>query len=238
MIYEVHKANTRGYANHGWLETSHSFSFASYYNPERIHFGALRVLNDDKIGAGAGFSTHPHNNMEIITIPLKGALAHKDSMGNGTIIQTGDVQVMSAGTGIQHSEYNASETEICEIFQIWIFPNLKDVAPRYDQYTYKDDFKSNAWNQILSPNKDDKGVWIHQYAWMNLAEFDSEQFIEYDLHDSNKNGLYLLVVEGEVEIENEKLGRRDAIALFDLEKMKIYVSSHTKVLLIEIPLAL
>ena len=176
--------------------------------------------------------------MEIITIPLKGALAHKDSMGNGTIIQTGDVQVMSAGTGIQHSEYNASDSEICEIFQIWIFPNQKDVVPRYDQYTYKNDYQFNTWNQILSPNNNDKGVWIHQQAWMNLAEFDSEQYIEYDIHDSNKNGIYLLVIEGEIEIENEKLERRDAIALFDLEKMKINILKQSKVLLIEIPLAI
>jgi redox-sensitive bicupin YhaK (pirin superfamily) len=238
MIYEIHKATARGYANHGWLETSHSFSFASYYDPEKIHFGALRVLNDDKIEAGYGFPTHPHNNMEIITIPLSGSLAHKDSMGNGTIIQTGDVQVMSAGTGIQHSEYNASETEACELFQIWIFPNQKDVVPRYDQYTYKDDFKVNAWNQILSPHNDDTGVWIHQQAWMNLAEFDSDQQTSYALHDANKNGIYLLVVEGEVEFEGEKLGKRDACALFDLQELNLTVKNKSKVLVIEVPLAI
>ena len=168
----IHKAATRGVANHGWLHSFHSFSFASYYNPERIHFGALRVLNDDTVSGGMGFGAHPHDNMEIISIPLQGDLEHKDSMGNTTVIKHGDIQVMSAGTGIQHSEYNKNKEEQVKFLQIWIFPNKKDVTPRYDQITLDVKDRQNQLQQILSPNADDAGVWIHQDAWIHMATMD------------------------------------------------------------------
>src|SRR5210317_195033 len=167
----LHKANTRGIANHGWLNSHHSFSFANYYNPERMHFGVLRVLNDDVVAPGKGFGTHPHDNMEIVSIPLEGDLEHKDSMGNSATIKQGDVQVMSAGTGVFHSEFNKNEDSEVKFLQIWIFPREKNVEPRYDQVSLRDIEKKNQFYQVLSPNKDDKGVWIHQDAWFNLGNF-------------------------------------------------------------------
>jgi len=160
----LHKANTRGHADHGWLNAYHSFSFASWYNPDRVQFGMLRVLNDDTVAAGMGFGTHPHDNMEIITIPLEGDLAHKDSMGNAATIKTGDVQVMSAGTGIQHSEFNPNADQHTKLFQIWLFPKFRNVEPRYQQITLDKSLEKNDFAQILSPNADDAGVWIHQDA--------------------------------------------------------------------------
>jgi redox-sensitive bicupin YhaK (pirin superfamily) len=169
----VHKANERGHANHGWLNAYHSFSFANWYNPEKVQFGMLRVLNDDTIAAGMGFGTHPHDNMEIITIPFEGDLAHKDSMGNGTTIKSGDIQVMSAGTGIQHSEFNPNHNHHTKLFQIWLFPKYRNVAPRYQQITLDKSLEKNDFAQILSPNPDDAGVWIHQDAWFYLSDFDN-----------------------------------------------------------------
>ena len=165
----IHKAETRGHANHGWLNSHHSFSFANYYNPERMNFGVLRVLNDDQVQKGQGFGTHPHDNMEIISIPLEGDLEHKDSMGNTTVIKEGEIQVMSAGTGIQHSEYNKNLDKDVKFLQIWIFPNQKNVTPRYDQISITELAEDNKFYQILSPNKDDQGVWIHQDAWFNMG---------------------------------------------------------------------
>ena len=170
----LHKANTRGNANHGWLNAFHSFSFGSWYNPERVQFGTLRVLNDDTIAGGMGFGTHPHDNMEIITIPLEGDLAHKDSMGNSAVIKTGDIQVMSAGTGVEHSEFNPNADLQTKLFQIWLFPKYRDVAPRYQQITLDKSLQKNNFAQILSPNQDDEGVWIHQDAWFYLSDFDDD----------------------------------------------------------------
>ena len=166
----LHKADTRGHANHGWLDTHHSFSFANYHNPERMHFGVLRVLNDDRVAEGRGFGTHPHDNMEIISIPLEGDLEHKDSMGNVAVIKEGDVQVLSAGTGISHSEYNMNQDSEVKFLQIWVFPNKKQVEPRYDQISVRDIEKENQLYQILSPSMDDQGVWIHQNAWFSLGK--------------------------------------------------------------------
>ncbi|MGB1992707.1 MAG: pirin family protein, partial [Flavobacteriaceae bacterium] len=165
-----HPSDTRGYANHGWLEARHSFSFASWYQPDRLHFGALRVLNDDIIQGGMGFGTHPHDNMEIVTIPLKGDLEHKDSMGNSAVIREGDIQVMSAGTGVQHSEYNNSPDKEINLFQLWLFPNKRNVTPRYDQLPIRSLHQKNEFFQILSPSADDEGVWIHQDAWMHMLD--------------------------------------------------------------------
>ena len=166
-----HAAATRGHQDHGWLKANHSFSFANWHNPERVHFGALRVLNDDYIAAGTGFGTHPHDNMEIITIPLVGDLTHQDSMGHSAVICEGDIQVISAGTGIYHSEQNKRQDSQVELLQLWLFPNEQNVSPRYDQISIRDLKKENTFYQILSPNKEDEGSWIYQDDWMCLGEF-------------------------------------------------------------------
>ena len=231
----LHKASSRGYANHGWLETSHSFSFANYYNPERVHFGALRVLNDDSIAGGMGFGTHPHDNMEIITIPLLGDLAHKDSMGNGTTIKSGDIQVMSAGTGIKHSEFNANAEDKVELLQIWLFPNKRDVTPRYDQITLDETKMKNQLHQILSPSVDDDGVWIHQNAWFHLGEFEAGKTFEYDLKDKN-NGVYVFLIDGQLTANDQLLERRDGFGLWETESVCFETKTASKLLIIEVPM--
>ena len=231
----VHKAETRGHANHGWLDSHHTFSFANYYNQERIHFGALRVLNDDVVDGGKGFSMHPHDNMEIISIPLEGDLEHKDSMGNTAIIKEGDVQVMSAGTGILHSEYNKNENIKVKFLQIWIFPNKKDVVPRYDQISLKDIEKRNDFFQILSPNKDDQGVWIYQEAWLYLGKFDKGIETEYFLK-KNGNGVYLFMLEGEIEINGKILNKRDGLGIWEITSLNIKTISDSSILLMEVPM--
>lgn len=230
-----HKADTRGHANHGWLKTYYSFSFANYYDPERIHFGALRVLNDDTIDAGEGFGTHPHDNMEIITIPLSGDLEHKDSMGNSGVIRNGEIQVMSAGTGIQHSEFNHNKNLELKLLQIWVFPNKRNVEPRYDQISIKDLEKENELFQIVSPNKNDKGVWIHQDAWFHLGNLKQGWDGEYQLKGNN-HGVYIFVIEGEITVENKLLGKRDGFGISEIKKFSIKAENDSKVLLIEIPM--
>lgn len=231
----IHREDTRGHANHGWLDAKHSFSFANYYNPERVHFGVLRVLNDDKIAGGKGFGTHPHDNMEIITIPLEGALEHKDSMGNGSIIKAGDVQVMSAGTGIQHSEFNANKKDDVRLFQIWVFPRNKGVEPRYDQISTQNIQKENEFYQILSPSSEDQGVWIHQDAWFHIGTFDEGQTKSYDIKKKG-NGVYAMVVDGSIEVNGETLNQRDAIGIWDIETFKLTTKSKARVLLLEVPM--
>ncbi|MFN5189394.1 MAG: pirin family protein, partial [Chitinophagia bacterium] len=191
----LHTADSRGDANHGWLHSKHSFSFASYYNPEKIHFGVLRVLNDDFVAAGMGFGLHPHDNMEIISIPLEGDLAHQDSMGNHTVIKHGDIQVMSAGTGVKHSEMNHNKDKPVKFLQIWVIPNKKDVTPRYDQITLNPANRINTLEQILSPNADDAGVWIHQDAWFHIGKFDLDFATNYKVKKVG-NGLYAFVLYG------------------------------------------
>ena len=231
----LHKANTRGHANHGWLQANHSFSFANYYNPERMHFGVLRVLNDDTIAPAMGFPTHPHDNMEIITIPLEGDLEHKDNMGNGTIIKNGDIQVMSAGTGITHSEFNANKGEYCKLLQIWLFPNKRNVTPRYDQIATRSLAKENSLYQVLSPNKDDDGVWIHQNAWFNIGEYDKPTTETYSLH-KKENGVYLFVIEGKLNIDNHSLEKRDGYGTWDTDEIEFTAEKSSKVLLMELPM--
>ncbi|MEC8885070.1 MAG: pirin family protein, partial [Bacteroidota bacterium] len=204
----LHKSETRGDANHGWLHSKHTFSFANYYDPQRMNFGVLRVLNDDKVSGGMGFGTHPHQNMEIISIPLSGDLEHQDSMGNTTVIKEGDIQVMSAGTGVQHSEYNKNKDEEVRFLQIWVIPHTQNVEPRYDQITLKKEDRKNKLQQVLSPNKEDAGVWIHQDAWFNMVDLDADKAVTYDFNLAS-NGLYLFVLEGSVEVADEKLERRD-----------------------------
>lgn len=233
----LHKAETRGTANHGWLKANFSFSFANYYNPERMHFGVLRVMNDDYIAAGMGFGTHPHDNMEIITIPLEGALEHKDSMGNGAIIQNGDIQCMSAGTGIMHSEFNPNKDKQANTLQIWVFPNKRDVKPRYDQLTYSKLYKQNELLQILSPSADDEGVWIHQNAWFFLGKFDENHTTSYSIKEK-ENGVYVFVIKGSIEIDGQELKPRDGYGVWDASKISIKaLSKDAEILLMDVPMS-
>lgn len=231
----LHKAGTRGHADHGWLSSYQSFSFASYYNPERMHFGALRVLNDDTVDPGMGFGKHPHDNMEIISIPLEGDLEHKDSMNNVAVIKNGDIQAMSAGTGIYHSEYNNDRNKDVKFLQIWIYPNKKNVEPRYDQLTLSLEDRHNKLQQILSPNAGDAGVWIHQDAWFHLGKFDKGVATEYTIKKSG-NGVYAFIISGEVEINNQVLNTRDALGIWDTDKFTITANSEAEFLLIDVPM--
>lgn len=234
----LHKANTRGHANHGWLDSHHSFSFANYHNPDRMHFGVLRVLNDDRVDAGMGFGTHPHDNMEIISIPLEGDLEHKDSMGNTAVIRKGDIQVMSAGTGIYHSEYNKNKDQLTKFLQIWVYPNKKNVTPRYDQITLNEADRRNKLQQIISPNADDEGVWIHQDAWFHLGKFDKDFTTEYKIKKEG-NGIYAFVIKGDVTIGNINLNQRDALGIWDTSAINITAASQdAELLLIEVPMVL
>ncbi|WP_418264832.1 pirin family protein [Flavobacterium faecale] len=231
----LHTADTRGNANHGWLNAFHSFSFANWYNPDRIQFGTLRVLNDDTIAGGMGFGTHPHNNMEIITIPFEGDLAHKDSMGNSSIIKSGDIQVMSAGSGIQHSEFNPNADQQTKLFQIWLFPNKKDVTPRYQQITLDQAAQKNNFAQILSPNAEDEGVWIHQDAWFYLADFDADFSKTYAIKKPG-NGVYIMVISGTIMVDGQLLNTRDAIGITDFETLEITAKTAAKFLIMDIPM--
>ncbi len=232
----LHKAETRGHANHGWLDSHHTFSFANYYNPERMHFGVLRVLNDDRVDAGMGFGTHPHDNMEIISIPLEGDLEHKDSMGNTSVIKHGDIQVLSAGTGITHSEYNRNKDRLTKFLQIWVFPNKKGVTPRYDQITLDLKDRHNKFQQILSPDKDDAGVWIHQDAWFHLGKFDKDFKTEYTIKRKG-NGAYIFVLKGDVTINDQALNERDGMGIWDTDKFTFTSNSKdAEVLLMDVPM--
>lgn len=231
----LHKADTRGHADHGWLNAYHSFSFANWYNPDRIQFGVLRVLNDDTIDPGMGFGTHPHDNMEIITIPLEGDLAHKDSMGNTETIKTGDIQVMSAGTGVQHSEFNPNGDQRTKLFQIWLFPKVRNVKPRYQQITLDTAEQKNNFAQILSPNPDDAGVWIHQDAWFHLSDFEAGFSKQYELKKEG-NGLYAFVISGTITIDGQELETRDGLGITDFKTLDIKATSDAKFLLMEIPM--
>jgi redox-sensitive bicupin YhaK (pirin superfamily) len=231
----LHTAATRGKADHGWLKSFHTFSFAGYYNPERVSFGALRVLNDDVVNGGYGFGEHPHDNMEIISIPLEGELKHKDSMGNEAIIKAGEIQVMSAGTGIYHSEFNAKPNEAAKFLQIWVFPNKRDVEPRYDQMalSYRD--KKNEFVQVLSPNAEDEGVWIYQDAWFNLAKFDAGTTKNYTFNKAG-NGVYAFVLKGEVEVDGNKLQERDGFGIWDTTNFNLTATTDAEFLLMEVPM--
>ncbi|MBK9107795.1 MAG: pirin family protein [Saprospiraceae bacterium] len=232
----LHKANTRGNANHGWLNSYHTFSFANYYNPERMHFGALRVLNDDTVQSGMGFPRHPHDNMEIISIPLEGDLEHKDSMGNVAVIRNGDVQVMSAGSGIHHSEYNKNKEKLVKFLQIWVFPNKKNVTPRYDQITLLTKDRKNKLQQILSPSPNDAGVWIHQNAWFHIGKFDNGISLPYNIRKTG-NGVYAFVLKGNFSINQIKLSSRDGLGIWDTKMINITSESPgSELLLMEVPM--
>lgn len=230
----LHTANTRGAADHGWLKSFHSFSFAGYYNPDRIHFGALRVLNDDFVTGGMGFGEHPHDNMEIISIPLEGELQHKDSLGNTATIKAGEIQVMSAGTGVYHAEYNPDSENPAKFLQIWVFPNKRNVEPRYDQITIDKDTR-NEFVQVLSPNADDAGVWIYQDAWFNMGRFDAETSKTYTFHKEG-NGAYIFVLKGNIKIDGQDVNTRDGFGIWDTAKFEISASTEAEFLIMEVPM--
>jgi hypothetical protein len=233
----IHKAETRGKANHGWLNSHHTFSFANYHNPERMNFGVLRVLNDDIVQAGMGFGTHPHQNMEIISIPLEGDLEHKDSMGNVAVIREGDVQVLSAGTGITHSEYNKNKDKEVKFLQIWIFPKEKNLTPRYGQISIREIAKDNEFYQVLSPNKNDQGVWINQDAWFHIGKFNKGNSDTYNIKKEG-NGVYAFILDGEAEINGEKLSKRDGMGVWDIDSINVTAADDARVLLMEVPMTL
>ncbi|HMO62506.1 MAG TPA: pirin family protein [Ferruginibacter sp.] len=232
----LHKAATRGHANHGWLNSYHSFSFASYYNPERIHFGALRVLNDDTVTGGMGFGTHPHDNMEIISIPLEGDLEHKDSMGNTAVIRKGDVQVMSAGTGIYHSEYNKNKNEAAKFLQIWVYPNKKNVKPRYGQATLNKADRHNTLQTIISPNAKNE-LWIQQDAWFSMGNLDKDITVKYNLKKEG-NGVYVFVLAGDITVNGQQLQTRDGFGIWNVQTLNIKADSPAEVLLMEVPMTI
>ena len=231
-----HAADSRGDANHGWLKSKHTFSFANYHNPERMGFGALRVINDDFVIAGQGFGKHSHRDMEIISIPLSGKLGHGDNIGNNGIIETGEIQVMSAGTGITHSEMNGDDNEAVKFLQIWVIPNKMNVEPRYQQIRMDDILKPNEFNQVLSPNADDAGVWIHQDAWFSMGDFDKGITQTYELKNPN-NGVYIFVISGKVVVNGNTLDTRDGLGVWDTKNFTMDVEEDAKVLLMEVPMS-
>jgi quercetin 2,3-dioxygenase len=231
----LHKADTRGHADHGWLKANHSFSFAGYYDEDRLHFGALRVLNDDQIAANMGFGTHPHDNMEIITIPLEGELVHKDSMGNTGIISKGEIQVMSAGTGIRHSEYNNSPDKELRLLQIWLFPEKRNVEPRYDQKKYSLEETHNNLLNVVSPMGSPAGIHIYQQAWFSLGKLDKDFSTIYKLNKKD-NGVYAFVIAGDVSINGEQLNRRDALGITEADSFAIKAGTDAELLLMEVPM--
>jgi len=233
----LHPEATRGTANYGWLQAKYSFSFSNYFDPNRTQFGVLRVLNDDVVAPAMGFGTHPHKNMEIVTIPQSGGVKHRDSMGNEGIVPAGDVQVMSAGSGVEHSELNASASEALKLFQIWVFPDTEDVTPRYDQRPIKDMLVSNAFSAVVKPKSvaKENELWIHQDAYFNIGEFTKDTTTTYHLN-SPGHGIYILVVEGNAEVDGDVLGSRDAIGIWDTDRVSISVSKNSRVLLIEVPM--
>jgi redox-sensitive bicupin YhaK (pirin superfamily) len=232
----IHKANTRGFVDFGWLQSHHTFSFGSYHHPERIHFGALRVLNDDTVASAMGFGKHPHDNMEIISIPLEGDLEHKDSMGNTAVIRQGDIQVMSAGTGIFHSEYNRNKDRQTKFLQIWVFPNQKNVTPRYDQKTLNVDSRINKLQMVLSSTPNEEGVWIHQDARFYMGKFDKGIVATHTIKSPN-HGVYAFILSGNWEINGISLETRDGLGISDTSEISVTaLSDQAEILLMEVPM--
>lgn len=235
MKTSMHKAATRGHANHGWLDSWHTFSFASYYDPQRVHFGALRVLNDDTVAPGKGFGMHPHDNMEIISIPLEGDLEHQDSLGNKQVIRQGDVQVMSAGTGVAHSEKNRNDDRPVKFLQIWVFPNKRDVEPRYAQKTFSEREKHNTLVTVVSPMGEKSGVNIYQDAWFSMGKLDNGITLTYDVKREG-NGVYAFLIEGDATINDVVMNRRDGLGISDEKHLTITANSNAEILLMEVPM--
>lgn len=231
----LHRAETRGHANHGWLDSHHTFSFAGYQDPSRVHFGMLRVLNDDIVKGGMGFGRHPHDNMEIVSIPLRGALEHGDNTGGHGIIRSGEVQIMSAGSGIAHSEKNASSTEDVNFLQIWVFPKERNIQPRYEQKLFESKDRVNKFQVVVSPEKNETSLWINQDAWFNLASLKKDSVTDYKLHDSS-HGVYAFIIEGNVTINGQPLNKRDGFGVWDTDSVSVTASDDAEVLLIEVPM--
>lgn len=231
----IHRADTRGNANHGWLKSRHTFSFANYYDPERIHFGALRVLNDDSVKGGMGFGAHPHENMEIVSIVLDGELAHSDNTGNKEVIRKNDVQIMSAGTGVVHSEFNASKTDDVNFLQIWVMPSERNVAPRYDQQTFDPAGRENALQVVISPDRKAGALWLHQDTWFSLGKFDAGKSFSI-IPKAPGTGSYLFLLSGELKVDGDVLQTRDAIGLSDYDHADIAVLKPAEFLLIDVPM--
>mgnify|MGYP000265951760 CR=1 FL=1 len=232
----LHKAATRGYFDHGWLQTAHTFSFADYYDPERVHFGALRVLNDDRIAPGTGFGMHAHRNMEIVSIPLRGGLEHRDSMGHVSVLHKGEVQVMSAGTGVHHSESNLSKDETTEFLQIWVFPNKQNVPPRYENAVISDLIRKNEISEIVSPYPGNgKGLWIYQQAWFSIADLDKDSLQLYKMKSKESLGVYIFIIEGSIELKDLTLKRRDGVGVYDTDEVEFKATEKSRALLIEVP---
>jgi redox-sensitive bicupin YhaK (pirin superfamily) len=231
----IQRSEDRGAANHGWLNAKHSFSFANYYNPEKMSFGLLRVFNDDNIAAGMGFGSHPHDNMEIVTIPLRGSLQHKDSMGTSSVITSGEVQIMSAGTGITHSEFNSSSTEDLQLFQLWVFPKERNIKPRYDQHKFDALDKADSFTTVVSPNAEDNAMWINQDAFFTLGNFTQDIDNEYKIKNAG-NGAYIFIIKGKLAVADEELNTRDAIGIWDTETIKLSFTEDTQLLIIDVPM--
>lgn len=230
-----HPANERGRADHGWLKANFSFSFGHYYNPERMNFGALRVMNDDIIAGGNGFGTHPHDNMEIVTIPISGALEHRDSMGNIGVIHSGEVQAMSGGSGVTHSEYNHSKTEPANTLQIWLFPRERDIKPRYDQKNFTDELKPNTLVTLVSPDTSKSAIWINQDAVFSMGDFEAGYTFNYDIKFPG-NGVYVFVIEGGANVADTELNKRDAVGVYDTNSVGVKIKTDSRLLFIEVPM--
>ena len=233
----IHRANTRGFADHGWLRSHHTFSFAGYQDPERMNFGALRVLNDDVVQPKMGFGTHPHQNMEIISIPLQGALSHKDSMGNKKAIEVDEIQVMSAGTGLTHSEFNDSKTKEVNFLQLWIFPEEMEVEPNYEQRVFPSKGRKNKLQTVVAPkdNLEGDALPISQQAYIHRATLDTNSTLDLKVR-SDQNGLYIFVVDGEINIENEILNERDAIGISEINTAMVSAIKASELIVIEVPM--
>jgi quercetin 2,3-dioxygenase len=232
----LHKSETRGHANHGWLDSHHTFSFAGYHDPSRVNFGALRVLNDDIVKGGAGFGRHPHDNMEIVSIPLTGALEHGDSTGGHGVIRAGEVQIMSAGSGITHSEKNASATETVNFLQVWVFPKVRNIEPRYGQKLFPSEERMNKFQTVLSPEKEGRALWINQDAWFSLGKLNAGKVLEYTFNKKD-NGVYAFVIEGDVTINGQELNKRDGLGIWETDKLTVVADSEAEVLLMEVPMS-
>jgi redox-sensitive bicupin YhaK (pirin superfamily) len=230
-----HPASARGHVNFGWLDSHHSFSFGQWYEPEKVHFGALRVLNDDIVSGGGGFGLHPHDNMEIVSIPLSGSLVHKDSTGTDATIRTGEVQIMNAGTGIRHSEFNASKTDAVNFLQIWVIPKLRDIKPRHDQKAFDRTQRKNAWQVVVSPDEKDGAVWINQDALFSLADLEKGLSLDYKTRFPG-NGVYFFVIEGGIEVEGKQISKKDALGISLADGVSIQALKNSEILAIEVPM--
>ena len=231
----LHKANTRGHANHGWLDTHHTFSFAGYRDPCHMGFRSLRVINEDRVAPGKGFGAHEHRDMEIVSIPLEGDLEHKDSLGNVAVIRKGEVQVMSAGTGVRHSEFNRNRDREVAFLQIWIVPEREGVEPRYGQVELDPDPGTGAWQAVIGPEGGEAALWIHQDAWFHLGSFASGTTARYTLKNPD-HGLYLFVLEGDLDSGGQRLGTRDALGVWETPYLDLDFRSDARVLAIEVPM--